>query len=193
VLRLICRSAPRLVSGLLTMLAVRGCETCKGLVPGDVVQLVRTLPCHGTFGQFPTQLGSGGNGREQSGKSGANTCGGVVQLVRTPACHAGGRGFESRRSRQLSAYTVYFASRTIAEESLRPLPCSKSHCHQANLSHGGLNSRVTRICSGSVVSARPLARTHSTPCCPMGDFSPDMVVRCGNEWNVSGTPGLGLN
>jgi hypothetical protein len=27
-------------------------------------------------------------------------CGGVVQLVRTPACQAGGRRFESRRSRQ---------------------------------------------------------------------------------------------
>ena len=60
----------------------------------------------GSFGNRWAAGGMRGNHREFGGFQ----RGGVVQLVRTPACHAGGRGFESRRSRHSFAVTRFAAA-----------------------------------------------------------------------------------
>ena len=86
--------------------------------------------------------------------------GGVVQLVRTPACHAGGRGFESRRSRPLYKPFPLCVSRAlpcpvIAEMTARRIASPSARGSVASLGRGMTSLHVS--------SFRQLSATRTPP------------------------------
>jgi hypothetical protein len=108
---------------------------------------------------------SDGTGRNQT----IVGCGGVVQLVRTPACHAGGREFESRRSRQFFKESSHLCAPGRHDPEL--LGVRSSTCQRkASLAAHRHGTRSKHFQTHSALIFEPTRRTRANL------FDPDVLA-----------------